>query len=77
MVSLPVKGARWERQYMTDSTGRRTDPLLLELTKGTHELRLEIREGSFLLGEIPRIFLRENSDQFSEREAFSLLRPAT
>ena len=52
MVSLPEKGAGWESQYLTDSTGRRTDPLLLELAAGEHELRLEVREGTFLLGNL-------------------------
>jgi len=52
MVSLPAKGSEWESKYISDSTGRRTEPLLLELAAGEHELRLEIREGSFLLGNL-------------------------
>ena len=52
MVSLPEKDARWESKYISDSTGRRTEPLLLELAAGKHKLCLEVREGSFLLGNL-------------------------
>ncbi|MCR5297076.1 MAG: extracellular solute-binding protein [Clostridiales bacterium] len=52
MAALPVKMARWETKTVTDSTGRRTDPLLLELAAGEHELALEVKEGSFLLGNL-------------------------
>ena len=52
MVSLPAKAARWERKYLTDGTGRRMDPLLLELTAGEHELTLGVKEGTFLLGAV-------------------------
>ena len=52
MVSLPVKNAGWETAYLTDSTGRRTEPLLLELGAGVHELEITVKEGSFLLGNL-------------------------
>ncbi len=52
MVSLPAKAAGWESRYAADSTGRRSEPLLLELAGGTHEIGLEIREGCFLLGNL-------------------------
>ncbi len=52
MVSLPSKAGTWESKYITDSTGRRTEPLLLELKAGEHEIALEVREGCFLLGNL-------------------------
>ena len=52
MVALPTKMDRWESKYLTDGTGRRTEPLLLELTAGTHELGITVREGDFLLGDL-------------------------
>ena len=52
MVSLPVKSARWETAYLTDGTGRRTEPLLLELSAGAHTLEITAKEGSFLLGNL-------------------------
>ena len=52
MVSLPTKAAQWERKYLTDSTYRRTAPLLLELSAGEHELTLAVTEGTFLLGAV-------------------------
>ena len=52
MVSLPTKAKQWEHKYLTDSTGRRMTPLLLQLTAGEHNLELTVKEGTFLLGTI-------------------------
>lgn len=52
MASLPDKMARWESKYITDSTGRRSEPLLLELSAGQHELGMTVREGTFLIGGV-------------------------
>ena len=52
MVALPTKQAEWNTKYLTDGTGRRSAPLLLELAAGSHELALTVTEGAFLLGNI-------------------------
>ncbi len=52
MVALPSKARQWEHRWLCDATGRRTAPLLLELTAGSHELVLEVKEGTFLLGDV-------------------------
>lgn len=52
MVALPRKAARWERGYLTDSTFRRTRPLLVELTRGEHLLTFTVDEGTFLFGGV-------------------------
>ncbi len=52
MVSLPAKAAQWERKALTDAAGRRTEPLLIPLTAGPHDLTLGVEEGTFLLGSV-------------------------
>ena len=52
LVTVPNKRVQWEQKYLSDSSYRHSDPLVLELTKGTHELSFEIKEGTFLLGNI-------------------------
>ena len=52
MVTLPAKEARWEQKYLSDGTGRRTRPLLLELTAGEHILAFTVDEGTFLFGGV-------------------------
>ena len=49
MVALPTKVDAWDWRYLTDAAGRRTEPLLLSLTAGEHELSLTGKEGVFLL----------------------------
>ncbi len=77
MVSLPSKAGRWESKYITDSTGRRTEPLLLELGAGEHEFTLEVREGSFLLGNLtlgqaPKISAYSGSEKAEGNELITL-----
>ncbi len=52
MAALPAKEAAWGRKYLTDPACRRTEPLLLALSAGDHELTLTGKEGTFLLGAV-------------------------
>lgn len=52
VVTVPNKQIRWEEKYLMDSSYRHSAPLKLELTKGTHEITLSVREGSLLLGNL-------------------------
>lgn len=52
VVTVPNKVFQWERKYLMDSSYRHSQPLALELTAGTHEIELEVKEGTFLLGNI-------------------------
>ena len=52
IVSLPTKLIRWENKYLMDSAYNYSDPLLIELSAGTHTFTLEIHEGNFLIGNL-------------------------
>ncbi len=52
VVAVPEKDVRWEKQGLTDSGYRHSDPLKLELKKGRHTLDFEVMEGNFLFGNI-------------------------
>ncbi len=52
VVTVPNKVIQWESKYLMDSSYRHSMPLALELTAGTHEIELEIKEGTFLFGGI-------------------------
>lgn len=52
IVSLPEKNIQWETKPVMDASYRYSDPLLVELSEGSHELELSVREGKFLLGDI-------------------------
>jgi ABC-type glycerol-3-phosphate transport system substrate-binding protein len=52
IVTLPEKSVRWETKALMDSSYRYSDPLLIELSKGEHTLKLTVEEGSLLLGNI-------------------------
>lgn len=52
IVSMPAKLVQWESKCLGDSSYRRAQPLKVELEKGSHELELEVSEGSFLLGSL-------------------------
>lgn len=52
IVALPDKLVRWEYKEAADSSYRYSEPFAIELTEGTHELELDIQEGSLLLGDI-------------------------
>jgi len=52
VVTVPTKIKTWQSMYLYDSSYRHSDPLCLELTKGTHEIELTVEEGEFLLGNI-------------------------
>ncbi len=52
IVSLPDKKIQWENKYLMDASYRYSEPLLVELTAGEHELTFDVSEGNFLLGNI-------------------------
>ena len=52
VVTVANKAIQWERKYLMDSSYRHSSPLALELTKGTHELTIDVNEGTFLLGNL-------------------------
>ena len=52
IATVPNKLIQWEHKYLMDSSYRHSEPLALELTKGTHELTFEVIEGSVLFGGI-------------------------
>lgn len=52
VVTVPDKAAEWETAYFTDSSSRRSAPLLIELPAGQHTLYFEIKSGNFLLGRV-------------------------
>lgn len=52
VVTVPDKAIQWESAYFTDSSSRRSAPLLIELTEGEHYLHFEVKSGSFLLGNV-------------------------
>lgn len=52
IVSLPDKLIQWEHKEVMDASYRYSDPLLVELTQGEHEITLNIQEGTILLGNI-------------------------
>ena len=51
-VTLPDKKIQWQSKYLMDSAYRYSTPLLVELSEGTHEFKITVNEGSFLLGNI-------------------------
>lgn len=52
IVSLPDKKIQWETKAAMDASYRYSEPLLVELTEGTHDLELVMQEGTVLLGNI-------------------------
>ena len=52
LVTIPNKMIQWESKYMMDSSYRHSGPLMLQLTKGEHEIELQVKEGTFLLGNM-------------------------
>lgn len=52
IATVPNKQVQWENKYLMDSSYRHSQPLALELTKGTHEITFHIKEGSVLFGAI-------------------------
>ncbi|MGN0297985.1 MAG: extracellular solute-binding protein [Lachnospiraceae bacterium] len=52
IATVPDKLIQWEQKYLMDSSYYRSQPLMLELTQGTHEFQFEVLEGTFLLGNI-------------------------
>ncbi|MDE7352170.1 MAG: extracellular solute-binding protein [Acetatifactor sp.] len=52
IVAMPDKLIQWETKYLSDASYRRARPLSLELEQGTHELEINVSEGTFLLGNI-------------------------
>ncbi len=52
VVTVPDKVIQWEEKYLMDASYRHSEALLVELTAGTHTISLEVKEGTFLLGNI-------------------------
>ena len=52
IVTVPDKLIQWERKFISDGSYRRSRPLAMELTAGTHEFTMTVLEGQFLLGSI-------------------------
>ena len=52
IVTVPDKLIQWERKFLSDGSYRRSRPLNLELTAGTHVIEMNILEGNFLLGAL-------------------------
>ncbi len=52
IITVPDKLIRWEHKYLGDASYRYSSPLAVELTAGSHEIELTMREGSVLLGAI-------------------------
>ena len=52
IVTVPDKLIQWERKFLSDGSYRRSRPLAMELTAGTHEFTMTVLEGQFLLGGI-------------------------
>jgi len=50
IVTMPDKLVQWESKYLMDGSYRYSTPLMLELSAGTNEITLTVKEGSFLLG---------------------------
>lgn len=52
IVALPDKKIQWEHKDISDASYRYSEPLKIQLEKGKHELLIQVREGSFLLGNL-------------------------
>ncbi len=52
IVTLPDKLQQWEKKYLSDSSYRYSEPLKVELTKGSHTFEITVNEGTFYLGDI-------------------------
>lgn len=52
IVSLPDKKIQWEHKDISDASYRYSEPLKIQLEKGTHEFRILVNEGHFLLGNV-------------------------
>ncbi len=52
IVTLPDKVQQWEKKYLSDSSYRYSEPLKVELSKGTHTFDITVNEGTFYLGDI-------------------------
>ena len=52
IVTLPDKVQQWEKKYLSDASYRYSEPLKVELTKGTHTFLITVNEGTFYLGDI-------------------------
>lgn len=52
IVTLPTKAIRWEHKDLMDASYRYSEPLMVELSAGSHVFEITVSEGSFLLGNI-------------------------
>ena len=59
LVTIPEKVFDWNSKYLMDSSYRYGETLDLELSRGVHEIELEIIEGEFYLDEISLLAPKE------------------
>ncbi len=52
VVTVPDKVIQWETSPLKDSSARHADALLLQLTEGSHTVKMTVNGGNFLLGAI-------------------------
>ncbi len=52
IVALPEKEVCWMSKALGDASYRYAEPLLTELTKGSHSFEISVQEGSLLLGNL-------------------------
>ncbi len=52
IVTLPDKAIQWEHKELMDTSYRYSEPLMVELSAGSHVFEITVSEGSFLLGNI-------------------------
>jgi ABC-type glycerol-3-phosphate transport system substrate-binding protein len=52
IVTMPDKLIQWEHKEVMDASYRYSEPLLIELSKGSHKFTINVNEGSLLLGNI-------------------------
>ncbi|MGB4661629.1 MAG: extracellular solute-binding protein, partial [Mobilitalea sp.] len=52
IVTIPDKVIDWETKYLMDASYRHSSPLILELQEGINEIKLEVSEGSVLIGNM-------------------------
>ncbi len=52
IVSVPNKLIKWENKFFIDASYRNSIPFEIELKEGKNELKIDVTEGSFLLGNL-------------------------
>jgi ABC-type glycerol-3-phosphate transport system substrate-binding protein len=52
IVTVPNKLIQWENKFFMDASYRNSKPFEIELKEGANELKIDVTEGSFLLGNL-------------------------